>query len=180
MMELFDVLDENGMYTGGIANRQICHEEGMRHKAVAVFIINSKNQVLLQRRSEKKKMWPGLWDISAGGHVLTGEFGYQAAIREVKEEIGIDITEKDMIFIGATISETFNSGYSDRHFNEYYIVKMDIDETKLVLQEEEVSDIIWMDKDEIINRINNHYNCITSKSGCWEYLIKYYEMSDKK
>lgn len=46
---------------------------GLRHKAVALFIINNKGQVLLQKRSVKKKMWPGMWDLSTGGHVKSGE-----------------------------------------------------------------------------------------------------------
>lgn len=56
----------------------------------------------------------------------------------------------------------------------------DIDETKLKLQKEEVSEVKWIDKDEIIERIKNNYNGITDKEGCWEYLVKYYEWLDNK
>ena len=87
MKEYFDVLTENGEYTDRIETRDECHSKGLWHKAVAVFIINSKNQVLLQKRSANKKLWPNLWDISAGGHVFAGEFGFQAIIRENKEEL---------------------------------------------------------------------------------------------
>ena len=96
MEEYFDVLNNKGDYTGKIESREKCHKEGLWHKAVAVFVINSKGQVLLQRRSPNKKMWPNMWDITAGGHVLSGEFGFQSIIRECKEEIGI------MKLIGAT------------------------------------------------------------------------------
>ena len=50
MEELFDVLNEKGEYTGKIETREKCHKDGLWHKAVVVFIINSKGQVLLQRR----------------------------------------------------------------------------------------------------------------------------------
>ncbi len=76
MEEYFDVLNNKGDYTGKIESREKCHKEGLWHKAVAVFVINSKGQVLLQRRSPNKKMWPNMWDMTAGGHVLSGEFDF--------------------------------------------------------------------------------------------------------
>lgn len=91
MSEYFDVLNEKGEYTGKVESREICHKEGLWHKAVAVFVVNSKGQVLLQKRSAKKKMWPNMWDITAGGHVDSGEFGFESIIREIKEELGVDI-----------------------------------------------------------------------------------------
>ena len=179
MEEYFDVLDENGEFTNEVESRSICHKEGLWHKAVALFIINSKNQVLLQKRSANKRMWPNLWDITAGGHVLAGEFGFQSIIREIKEEIGIDISQNDITFIGASTSQNIKNEIKNKHFNEYYIVNKDIDVSDLVLQEEEVSDAKWFEKDDIINRINNGFDGITDKEGCWEYLKKYYEWKDK-
>ena len=76
MEEYFDVLNEKGEYIGKTETRKKCHKEGLWHKAVVVFIINSKRQVLLQKRSANKKMWANMWDITAGGHVLAGEFGF--------------------------------------------------------------------------------------------------------
>ena len=140
------------------------------------FIINSKGQVLLQKRSSNKKMWPNMWDITSGGHVLSGEFGFQAAIRETKEELGVNLDREDITFIGSVISNNKKNDILDKHFNEYYIVNKDIDETKLKLQKEEVSEVKWMDKQEIINRIKNNYDGITDKTGCWEYLVKYYDL----
>ena len=105
MEELFDVLNEKGQYTGKIETRKKCHKEGLWHKAVVVFIINSKGQVLLQKRSANKRMWPNMWDVTAGGHVLAGEFGFQAIIRETKEELGIELNKEEITFIGSTISD---------------------------------------------------------------------------
>lgn len=96
MEEYFDVLNERGEFTWKIESREKCHKEGLWHKAVAIFIINSKKQVLLQKRSGTKKLWPNMWDITAGGHVLVGEFGFEAVIREIKEEIGVTL-DKDNI-----------------------------------------------------------------------------------
>lgn len=176
MEEFFDILNENGEYLNEVQTRHKCHKEGLWHKAIAVFIINSKGQVLLQKRSSNKKMWPNMWDITSGGHVLSGEFGFQAAIRETKEELGVNLDREDITFIGSVISNNKKNDILDKHFNEYYIVNKDIDETKLKLQKEEVSEVKWMDKQEIINRIKNNYDGITDKTGCWEYLVKYYDL----
>lgn len=180
MEEKFDVLDEKGNYTGKIESRKICHQSGLYHKAVAVWIINSKGQVLLQKRSPNKRMWPNTWDITAGGHVLAGEFGFESIIRETKEELGLDIDKENIIFIGSCISTNIKGDIINNHFNEFYIINKDIDETKLKLQEEEVEEVKWMNKDEIIERVRNNYDGITNKEGCWEYLVKYYEWLDNK
>lgn len=179
MEEYFDVLNEEGNYTGKVESREKCHKEGLWHKAVVVFIINSKEQVLLQRRSTNKKLWPNMWDVTAGGHVLAGEFGFQTIIRETKEELGIELDKSEMIFLGSSRSSNVKGDIINNHFNEYYIANKDIDETKLKLQEEEVSEVKWIDKNEIIEKIKDNYNEITDKKGCWEYLIKYYEWLER-
>lgn len=180
MQESFDILDAKGRYTGETADRDVCHKEGHWHKAVAIFIINSKNQVLLQKRSATKKLWPGMWDVSAGGHVLAGEFGFQAVIRECREELGLDLDKNDITFIGATTSTNLKGDVINNHFNEYYIAHKDFDPTILKLQTEEVSEAKWVARDEIIRRIENHYEGITDKEGCWEYLVEYYKWQENQ
>ena len=116
MEEYFDVLNEKGEYIGKTETREKCHKEGLWHKAVVVFIINSKSQVLLQKRSANKKMWPNMWDITAGGHVLTGEFGFQAAIRECKEELGIELNKNDI-----AIHTLAWNGFNSENLSKRYI-----------------------------------------------------------
>ncbi len=179
MEEKFDVLNEKGEYTNIVETREKCHKEGLWHKAVTIFIINSNRQVLLQKRSKNKRMWPDMWDITAGGHVLTGEFGFQAIIREVKEELGIELNKNEIIFLGSALSSNISRNIINNHFNEFYVVNKNIDENKLKLQAEEVSEVKWIDKEDIIKRINDNYNGITDKKGCWDYLIRYYQWIDK-
>lgn len=106
MGEVFDVLDKWGVRTGETAGRKKCHLEGIWHRAVVAFVVSTDNQrVLLQKRSVTKKLWPGCWDLTAGGHVLAGEIGYQAALRETKEEIGLELRPEDLLCIGSSISE---------------------------------------------------------------------------
>ena len=119
MEEYFDVLNEKGEYTGKIESREKCHREGLWHKAVVVFIINSKGQVLLQKRSANKKLWPNTWDVTAGGHVLAGEFGFQSILRECEEELGIKLNKNDII---AKIKDNYN-GITDKEGCWEYLIK---------------------------------------------------------
>ena len=105
------------------------------------------------------------------------KFGYQTVIRETKEEIGVDITKNDLEFIGGTKSENISGNIINRHFNEFYIVHKDIDINDIVLQEEEVQDIKWFNKEEVISRINDNYKDLTDKVGCWNYLLKYFDIN---
>jgi len=174
-MEYFDVLNENGEFTGEVETREECHKKGLWHRANYCFIFNSKGEVLLQKRSATKKLWPNLWDITAGGHVLAGEFGIQALIREIKEELGIDIEESEIKYLVGSTSCNIKGDVINRHFNECYIVTKDIDISNIKLQEEEVSDVKWFTEEEILNRIKNNYEGLTDKTGPWNFLKRYYE-----
>ena len=175
-MEYFDVLNQDGTFSNKVASREECHEKGYWHRAVIIFIINSNGKILLQKRSKNKKMWPDLWDISAGGHVLTKEFGYEAIIREAKEELDIDVKKEELTYVGSFISEDIKPNIINRHFNEFFIIEKDINLDNITIQEEEVQDVKWFDEDEIIERINNNYDGITDKVACWHYLKKYLEL----
>ena len=180
MEEFFDVLDERGDFTGEVVSRDECHKRGLWHRAAVVFIVSTDNQrILLQLRSADKKLWPNLWDVTAGGHVLAGELGYQGVIRETKEELGIDIAKNDLEYIGTTISETERPDIINRHFNELYIVHSDVEASEITLQEEEVQDIKWFGRDELLRRIKNNLDGLTSKDTAWHYLFKYFEFIEK-
>ena len=175
MEEKFDVLNELGEFTGEIATREECHKKGLWHRAVYAFIIDDKGNVLLQKRSNNKKLWPNMWDVTVGGHVDAGEFGRQALIREVKEELGIDIKENEIKYLVGSISTNVKGNIINNHFNECYIITKQVDIKDIKLQKEEVEEIRWFSKQEILERINNNFDEITDKTGPWNFLKKYYE-----
>ncbi len=90
MTEYFDVVDKNDKIIGK-ASRAECHKKGLLHRAVHIIVLNSKGDILLQKRSMKKDLYPGWWIDAAAGHVDSGETYEQTAKREMKEELGIDI-----------------------------------------------------------------------------------------
>lgn len=170
MNEFFDVLNEFGEFTGKTATREECHEKGLWNRAVYAFIIDNDSNVLLQKRSGNKKLWPNLWDVTVGGHVDSGEFGRQALIREVKEELGIEIKDDDIKYLVGSTSINEKGSIINKHYNECYLITKKIDISKVMLQEEEVSEIKYFPKDEVLRRISNNYEGLTNKTGPWNFL----------
>jgi len=72
--------------------RSVVHRLGLKHRAAHVLVFSSRGEVFLQKRSMKKDRQPGLWDSSASGHVDSGEDYDACAARELREEIGLNLT----------------------------------------------------------------------------------------
>lgn len=170
MNEFFDVLNEFGEFTGETATRKECHEKGLWHRAVYAFIIDNDSNILLQKRSGNKKLWPNLWDVTVGGHVDSGEFGRQALIREVKEELGIEINDNDIKYLVGSTSVNTKGDIINKHYNECYLITKKVDLSQIILQEEEVSEVKYFPKEEILRRISNNYEGLTDKTGPWNFL----------
>ena len=174
-MESFDVLNEYGEFTGKIATREECHKNGYWHRAVYAFIIDNNGNVLLQKRSANKKLWPNMWDVTVGGHVDSGEFGRQALIRETKEELGIEISDEDIKYLVGSTSINEQGDIINKHYNEWYLITKNIDVSNIVIQKEEVSEVKYFSREELIKRIDNNYEGLTEKIGAWNFLKKILE-----
>lgn len=95
MTETLDIVDDKDEVIG-TASREECHKEKIRHRAVQVLITNEEGDFYIQKRSKTKDIFPGLYEGGITGHVLSGETYIQAAIRELKEELGIEANESDL------------------------------------------------------------------------------------
>lgn len=175
MEEKFDVLNELGEFTGEIATREECHKKGLWHRAVYAFIIDNNGNILLQKRSGNKKLWPNMWDVTVGGHVDAGEFGRQALIREVKEELGIIINDNDIKYLVSSTSINEQGDIINKHYNECYLITKNIDISDVKIQKEEVSEVRYFSKGELLKRISNNYEDLTEKTGPWNFLKKILE-----
>lgn len=89
--EMFVVVDRNDNILGYKTRRECHHDPSLIHRTVGVIIYDGKGRVLLQKRSMTKDMEPGLWGISAAGHVTRGQTDDEAVRRELQEELGIDV-----------------------------------------------------------------------------------------
>lgn len=87
-MEVFDILDDDGHVVDRVPRDRV-HEEGLWHRAVHVLVFDSDGRLYLQKRSDTKDLYPGVWTSSASGHPASGEGWLAAAQRELEEELGI-------------------------------------------------------------------------------------------
>ncbi len=141
--ESFDVLDKNGETTGVVKPRSKVHRDGDWHRTVHVWITDAKGGVLLQKRSAGKETYPGLWDISSAGHVQAGSTHEAAAIREVREEIGIRVREEELHYLG-TVRQCYCPGdrpIRDCEFARVYVVKKTLSLRELRLDPNEVDQV---------------------------------------
>jgi isopentenyldiphosphate isomerase len=157
MGELVDVLDEKGEQTGKILPLSEVHKKGLWHNASHVWVFNSKNQILLQKRGKNIRVFPGLFDTSAAGHVSSKETPEQAASREMKEEIGINRAPQELKKIGV-IKETFTrkkENFLNKEFMHVFICRYDKDIKVLEVQKEEVNEILWIKISDFEKDIND-------------------------
>lgn len=120
-------------------------EDGEYKLSVHVWILNSKGEVLIQKRNENLKRNPGKWAYT-GGIVDEGETSLEGAIRETKEELGIDVEDK---------IEYLLSFKRERGFVDVWLVKYDIDIENITLQGEEVSEAKWVSIKELKELMNS-------------------------
>ncbi|HEU5395956.1 MAG TPA: NUDIX domain-containing protein [Verrucomicrobiae bacterium] len=88
--DIFDVVNERDEVIDR-QPRSVVHARGLLHRAVHVLVFNSRGDVFLQKRSMLKDRQPGVWDSSSSGHVDSGEHYDETAVRELREEIGLEM-----------------------------------------------------------------------------------------
>ena len=160
-MELIDVLDENGVFTGEVLPRDEIHKRGLWHRAIVVAIINEENQILLQQRSAKKEKNANMWDISVAGHISSGQDALSAAAREINEEVSVLLgyrTEiKDFRYMYCFRKEQkFKEDFIERQFYDFFILRTTgVDDKTLYFQTDEVQAVKFVDLIEIQKMIDN-------------------------
>lgn len=155
-MELFDERNEDGSRTGVVKERSIVHEEGALHATSHIWIarVNDRSgyDLLLQKRSEEKDSNPGCYDISSAGHVEAGHEYLESALRELKEELGIEARPEQLKEAGLRRcgfeGKFYGRIFRDNELSMIYIYTEPVEIEKLTLQKSEVSDVMWMDYEE--------------------------------
>ncbi len=173
MTEFFDILDEQGNKTGRTKARTDVHRDGDWHKAVHIWIVNDKDEVLLQRRSPNKDSYPNMWDISSAGHLTAGDDSLSGAVREIKEELGVGVQPSQLILIGTRKKASRPSAmFINNEFNDVYLLRLSLDLNKVVLQDEEVSEVKYIPILEFRNMIKRRDKTLLMHNDEFEMLFK--------
>lgn len=140
-MEYWDIYDKDRNFTGKKKGKYEKWNEGEYHLAVEGWIINSKKQILVQQRSDKCEILPGVWALTTG-RVISGETTRQGCVRELKEELGIEVKEDECELVSTYFKNRLGMIW------DIYFVRKDIELDKITLQEEEVARVKLVNTDE--------------------------------
>jgi len=138
--EIFDVVDQNDEVISTAARAEV-HQKKLMHRAVHIVVYDQHERILVQQRGFDKDCSPGLWDTSAGGHVDSGEDYDSAAIRELKEELGV-VSESALAYIFKLPA----GEYSGQEFVQVYEA---LTSAVPLLQASELAAARWVSKPEL-------------------------------
>jgi isopentenyl-diphosphate delta-isomerase len=157
----------------GVEEKLKAHIKGKLHRAFSILIINSKNQMLLQKRAKNKYHCPDLWSNTACSHPFPGEETEKAARRRLKEEMGFSCRLKK---IGKFYyKKKFSNGLTENEIDSVFIGKCN---KKPNPNKNEVSEINWISLGDLKKDMKNN----PKKYTYWFKLIikKYFSKINRK
>ena len=176
MEEYIDIVDKNGIPIGVAVSKSEIHSEGHLHNTAHIWCYTLNGDILLQQRAASKTIYPLLWDVSVAGHIDAGETPKQAAVRETKEEIGIDISEKKLLKIGVfECFQSYPNGIKDNEFHNTFILEMTSRIEDLTPQKEEVEALKFVSIETFYDLLkhsesNNHF--VASNRNYYEFVVE--------
>ena len=136
-MEYWDLYDKDRNKLNKIVKRGDYLNDNEYHLVINAWIKNKNNEFLITQRS-RNKSHPLMWECT-GGSALMGETSLEAAIREVNEETGIDVSNSKSKFLGSTLR--YYKGCPD--ILDVWLFENDTNIEDVKIQEEEVEDVMW-------------------------------------
>ena len=151
-MEYWDIYDKDGNFTGRKKGKYEKWDKDEYHLATEVWVINSKKQILIQQRSEKCQLLPGICALTTG-RVVSGETTRQGCIRELKEELGIEAKEEECNLVKSLLKNRLGMIW------DIYFLRKDVELEDVTLQKEEVSRVKLVNTDEFRDMLKEGIMC---------------------
>ncbi len=145
-MEKLTIFDEQHKEIGTMSRKDV-HEKGHWHETFHCWLLNGE-AVYIQRRSQEKESFPGLFDCTAAGHLLAGE-SVEEGTREVEEELGLEVTMEDLQSVGIVQDEITQKNWKDREFTHIYVYECELRQSEVKLQEEEVEGLYLFNRKKL-------------------------------
>jgi isopentenyldiphosphate isomerase len=168
-LELIDIYDELGQKCGTEEKLEV-HRKALIHKGVCVWIINSNDEILLQTRNSHVK-FPHLMDISFSGHIRTGETALEAAIREGKEELGIDLDIDKLRYLFTCREYLELDGYFENEIDEVFLYKADIPLEEYSFCDHEVKEVSYVPLEQFKIMAETHSSRLMPYKAHYKFLL---------
>lgn len=156
MTEQIYILNNDGTLKG-VEDRNYVHNNGILHTGVQCWILNEKNEVLVQRRAETKDKSAGKWDVSFGGHCSkvegVNDIWIANLLKEADEELSLSLNENDIVKLGALFYSS--SENKNKELLNIYLTTVKSD-YKFVFKDGEVSETKWLTLAELKNNLINN------------------------
>jgi isopentenyldiphosphate isomerase len=150
--EQFDVLDCTGRKTGDTIDRDAAHATGVWHGAFHCLIVYQRKRrgcALFQLRSLSKKIAPGKYDVSVGGHYSAGEGAEDAGPREIREELGLSVEFPRLVSVGRRVFVyCFQRGVREYEIQDVFLLPFPGRPEGMQLQDAEVDALLEMDVEQ--------------------------------
>ncbi|MDR2550078.1 MAG: NUDIX hydrolase YfcD [Desulfobulbus sp.] len=142
--ELVEIVDQDNNPIGAVT-RRIMRQQNLIHRASYVLVFNREGQLFIQKRTLTKDIYPGYWDLAAGGVVQAGEPYLESAQRELREELGL---------AGVKLAHLFDQYFEEDGNRVWGRIFSCVSEGPFILQEEEIDygRFIDLDQIEVLNR----------------------------
>ncbi|MFH1561371.1 MAG: NUDIX domain-containing protein [Patescibacteria group bacterium] len=142
--ELLTEVDVNDVVIGPIS-RKVAHQSPDKiYRTIYVIVKNQNDEVLIHQRSSGKDLYPNCWDLSVGGHVGWNQSYPETAAREIKEELGIAVSENQLKLVGKLLVKLPRSNELFQVF-EYRLKPSD----KIKIASQEINQTKWLTTEEI-------------------------------
>lgn len=149
MVELWDILDENGKVTGRLHERGKPMQEGEYHLEVYVFIENENGEYLISQRAPNKTQ-PNMWECT-GGNAVAGDDSLTTALTEVREELGVILDPQN----GRMIRHHLSCSNIECHgLIDVWLFRQNVDISTVVLAPNETCNVMWASRDKINRMID--------------------------
>jgi len=142
--EILDLVDEEDKVVGEVIKRDAYRNPKLLHREAGILLYSFDKKILFQRRSLKKSVAPGEWQITAAGHVTKGLTPLEAAHKELKEEVGFDAQLKfvEKVLVRRPHETHFTYRYIGKYEGQKIIVEKDEVEEAQLLNEVELDDLL--------------------------------------
>ena len=150
------------------------HRKGLWHRTVHIWIQNSSKELLLQKRSLNKEVYPGYWDVSCAGHLSAGDNSICAAVRELEEELAIVAKEIELSFL-FTLPQHYTSPdmlIIENEITDVYLLKRNIEIKDIDIDESELTEVRFVKLYELKSMLNSENNNLADHSREYEMILK--------
>jgi isopentenyldiphosphate isomerase len=152
--EKIDVLDDRRLMTGEVVWKSEAHRLGLWHRCFHCWIASPETPsggpyLFVQRRAAEKETWPDRLDVTVGGHLGAGEEALEGGLREIKEELGLQVAAGDLMPLGTRRAELEIPTGIDREFQEVFLLVRSLSPKDLRLQKKEVAAVSRLRLDDV-------------------------------